>query len=88
MDARLQTTPVSELIGIIDVARLLGVKRQTVDLWRVRDRRGRTVAEPLPEPLVPNERCTSTCPLWSRSEILAWAKASGRLDGDRSALAR
>lgn len=70
---------VSDLVSIADIADLLGVKRETVDLWRVRDRRGRTVVLPMPAPVIPNDTCRSACPLWSRTQILKWAGATGRL---------
>jgi hypothetical protein len=76
----LDTTPVSDLVSIVDIAHLLGVRRETVDLWRVRDRRGRTVVQPLPVPLIPNADCQSACPLWSKTQIIAWAQATGRLE--------
>lgn len=71
---------IDDLVSISDIADLLGVKRETVDLWRVRDRRGRTAVRPMPDPVVPHDTCRSSCPLWSREQILEWAAATGRLD--------
>jgi predicted DNA-binding transcriptional regulator AlpA len=56
----------AELVGIPEVAELLGVKRETVDKWR---RRGR-----LPEP----GWVVGGSPVWEAGEIRAWAKTTGR----------
>lgn len=54
-------------VGIIEIAERLGVKRQTVDTWRLRG-------------LLPEPRWTvGGRPCWDWTDIEAWAKETGRL---------
>lgn len=78
-------TTVDDLVSIADIADLLGVKRETTDLWRVRDRRGRVAVLPMPKPVVPHATCRSSCPLWDRNEVIEWAKATNRWPADKLA---
>lgn len=59
--------PECEPVGIIEIAELLGVKRNTVDMWRVRG-------------VFPSPRWTvGGRPCWNQSDVLAWARATRRL---------
>lgn len=77
-DLRLCSVTADRLIGIADVAALLGVKRTTVDLWRTRDRRGRVAVEAMPTPVLPRPHDLTRTPFWDRREIEAWAQRTGR----------
>ena len=55
------------IVGPGEVAAMLGVKRETVRMWRVRGL--------LPAP----GRVISNIPLWDAGVILEWARATGRL---------
>lgn len=54
-------------VGIVEIAARLGVKRQTVDVWRVRGL--------LPEP----KGLVGGRPAWDWPEIEAWARSTARL---------
>lgn len=56
----------AELVGIPEIAEMLGVVRATVDKWR---RRG---VLPAPGWVVGH------APIWEASEIRTWARATGR----------
>ena len=62
---QLETT--DEIIGIKEIAELLGVVRGTVDAWRWRG----VLVEP--------DGAASGRPLWHRDTILEWARQTGRL---------
>lgn len=53
-------------MGAVEIAKLLGVKRQTVNQWVFRNH--------MPEPLW----VVSGMPAWDRAQIVAWAKLTGR----------
>lgn len=55
-----------DIVGVREIAALLGVKEQTVRTWRYR--------KLLPEP----DATVSGIPVWRRSTILRWAKETGR----------
>lgn len=80
-DPRLAVVPVGRLITIRAIATLLGVQRETVDLWRSRDKQGRAQATPMPEPLLPRPGVDvgNREPYFDRDEIVAWALSTGRL---------
>lgn len=61
----------TDLVGLLDVARALHVQPDTARKWRTR--------RVLPEPLT----TVSGIPLWSRSTIEAWAHRTGRADSGR-----
>ena len=56
-----------EPIGIREIAERLGVKRATVDIWRIR--------KVLPDP----EWTISGNPAWNWPTIQRWARETGRL---------
>lgn len=58
---------IEDLVGLAEIAELVGVGRNTVDQWR---RRGI-----LPDPLT----TVSGNPVWARQDIEAWALESGRM---------
>ena len=62
-----------ELVGIQEIAAMLGVAAMTPVEWR---RRGK-----LPEP----EWVISARPIWLRETIVEWARATGRWDEERMA---
>lgn len=82
-DPRLATVPAGRLVCIQDIAEMLGVKRDTVDLWKARDKEGRKLAAPMPTPVLGKGsnrvRENIAFPLYDRDEIIAWANATGRL---------
>jgi len=55
-----------DIVGVREIAGLLGVQEQTVRAWRYR--------KLLPEP----DATVSGIPVWRRSTILRWAKETGR----------
>lgn len=55
-----------ELMGVAEVAALVGVKPGTVRIWRVR---GDRMRHPLPEP----DWIISGVPIWLGETIRAWA---------------
>ncbi len=57
-----------DLVGPNEIADMLGVKRQTVYVWRNR----RLIPEP--------EWTVSGSPIWQRKTVEKWAKETGRLD--------
>lgn len=54
-------------VGVVDIAERLGVRRQTVAVWKVR--------ELLPEP----DWQRGAGPLWQWLTIERWARETGRL---------
>lgn len=54
------------LVGIIEIAQMLSVRRGTIDAWRNRGQ--------LPEP----EWVVSGTPIWRAETIGAWAASTGR----------
>lgn len=79
-DPRLQL-PISRLVGIAEIAQMAEppVKRETVDLWRIRDRRGRRDVMPMPQPILPREGDLTHTPLFDKEEILRWMHQTGRV---------
>lgn len=59
----------SVLVGAVEIAVRLGVKRATVDVWRQRPH----VGFPPPDLMV------SGRPLWRWGTVAAWARSTGRL---------
>lgn len=55
-----------DVLGLAEIAALLGVQRGTVDRWRVRGN--------LPEP----DGTVGGRPAWRTATITAWAQATGR----------
>jgi predicted DNA-binding transcriptional regulator AlpA len=56
-----------EPVGLIEIAERLGVKRATVDMWKLRG-------------LLPPAKWTvGGRPAWDWADIMAWAKETGRL---------
>lgn len=60
-------------VGVAEISDRLKVQQQTVATWHYRSRKGE-FADPMPEP---NYR-VSRQPCWNWTEILAWAKRTGR----------
>lgn len=60
-----------EPVGLAEIAKRLGVKSQTANMWRHRSR--------LPEPA----GTVSGTPWWDWAEIEKWARATGRERGQR-----
>ena len=59
-----------EPVGVVDIARRLGVRQQTVAMWRYRG-------------LLPDPRWSvSNQPAWDWQDIRRWAESTGRLPGD------
>jgi predicted DNA-binding transcriptional regulator AlpA len=56
-----------DAVGVLEIAERLGVKRQTVSMWKLRGL--------LPEP----DRLVSGQPAWDWPVIEAWARQTGRL---------
>lgn len=54
-------------VGIVEIADRLGVKRQTVDQWRLR--------KLLPEPCW----TVGKRPAWTWNQIAEWGRSTGRL---------
>ena len=63
------TQPMSEPVGVAEIADRLGVQPETVAMWRYRGR--------LPQP----RWWVSRQPAWEWADILAWADRTGRLRG-------
>lgn len=82
-DPRLANVPAGRLIGIADIAVLLNVQRETVDLWSARDKDGRSQVSPMPSHVLPKEGDLQITPLWDRDEIIAWAQTTGRFERAR-----
>lgn len=57
----------ADVLGTGEVAKLLGVNRRTVTMWRYRG----ILIEP--------DYVVSGAPAWQRKRILRWAKETGRL---------
>lgn len=74
-DPRLATVPAGRLIDMPTIAEMLGVKRTTVEGWRIRDQRPRREAQPMPSPVIV---ASGRIPLWDRDEIKVWANITGR----------
>ena len=55
-----------QLMGLQEIAELLEVKQQTARMWRYRKR--------LPDPAAD----LSMGPVWYRSQIVVWARETGR----------
>jgi hypothetical protein len=53
-------------VGVMEIAERLGVKRQTVAMWKLRGL--------LPEP----KGVVSGQPAWDYPDVLSWAKQTGR----------
>jgi len=60
-------------VGVKDIAERLGVKQQTVSMWRFRSQEGK-LPVPMPEP----RWTVSDMPVWQWSDIKKWAKKTGR----------
>ena len=59
-----------EPVGVVDIARRLGVRQQTVAMWRYRG-------------LLPDPRWSvSNQPAWDWQDIRRWAESTGRLPAD------
>lgn len=58
-----------ELMGVAEVAALVGVEPATVRTWRARQARGAAMRHPLPEP----DWIISGVPIWLSETIRAWA---------------
>ena len=56
-----------DLLGNVEIAALLGVKIQTVHVWRTRGA------------LPPPDYTLSSTPVWFRKTIVEWALSTGRL---------
>jgi hypothetical protein len=69
MDQKVSTGDLQDCdpVGVAEIARRLGVKRQTAGMWRVRQ-------------LLPPPRWTiSGQPAWNWPDVEAWARETGRL---------
>jgi predicted DNA-binding transcriptional regulator AlpA len=62
-----------ELVGMAEIAELLGVELETVHTWRHRG--------VLPEPFT----LVSDRPAWRLEVVLGWAESTGRLEPKRKA---
>lgn len=72
----------ADVVGIVEIAARLGVKRPTVDQWRQRANKPYTRkewrnprAEPFPEPF----DAVGGRPAWHWGDVRAWAKRTGRI---------
>lgn len=64
----------TELVGLAEISDLLGVEHATTHRWRTR--------RLLPDPDgVPGGSLSGT-PIWRKSTIIKWAKATGRWERD------
>lgn len=59
-----------DLVSTPEIAQMLGVEDVTVRQWRARGTR-----VPMPEPIA----VVGSMPIYSRAEIEAWARESGRM---------
>lgn len=59
-----------KLVGLVEIAELLGVRQQTAQVWRTRG--------VMPEP----DFTVSGTPVWHRQSIVRWARQTGRLTAD------
>lgn len=67
----------SDPVGVIEIAKRLGVKDRSVHMWRYRTERGEMgVGLGLP---VPDHRSVNGHGAWEWRTILAWAGRTGRL---------
>lgn len=56
-----------DLLGVAEIAALLGVKQRTVHQWRQR------------KLLPPRDATVSALPAWRRATIITWARQTGRI---------
>lgn len=59
-----------DLIGLTDIADMLGVKRETPGIWRYRG----VLLEP--------DLVVGRKPMWLRERVVAWARETGRWPND------
>lgn len=63
-------------VGEVDIARRLGVRQQTVAMWRLRSRKGE-----MPDPMPGPEWTVSGLPCWNWPTMEEWARRTKRLPG-------
>lgn len=67
------TTELPPLVGILELARMTGVRPNTAYHWRADTLTGKA-KDPLPEPA----QLVSGSPVWLESQLIEWAEAAGK----------
>lgn len=76
---RPRNRPLPDVLGMDEIAELLGVGRRTPYVWRERAAAKRGAGGDSPDLFPVEDATVCRVPIWRRSVIVEWAQRTGRL---------